>query len=81
MIFAINVAPGETASNVTTQAVDSQNIIYSLPVEFLGTVPNYDWLTEIVVRLPDELTNVTAVQLNINVRGVASNKVLINIKQ
>ena len=81
MIFAINVAPGESAANVTAQAIDSQSTVYSVPVEFVGTVPNYDWLTEIVVRLPDELTSVPSVQVSINVRGVASNKVLINIRQ
>ena len=80
MLLALNVAQDETASVVTVQAEDLQNRIYSLPVEFIGTVPNYDLITEIVVRLPDELTNLTAVQLNINVRGVPSNKVLINIK-
>jgi hypothetical protein len=81
MLFAINVAPGETASTVTAQAVDSQNIIYSMPIEFIGTVPNYNWITEIVVRMPDQLTNLVAVQVSINVRGVAGNKVLIDIRQ
>lgn len=81
MLLAINVAPDETASVVTVQAEDLQHRIYSLPLEFIGTVTNYELITQIVVRLPDELTNLTAVQLNIIVRGVPSNKVLINIKQ
>ena len=81
MLLAINVAQDETASVVTVQAEDLQHRIYSLPVEFIGPVPNYALITEIVVRLPDELTNLTVVQVNIIVRSVPSNKVLINIKQ
>ena len=81
MLLAINVAQDETASVVSVEAEDLQHRIYSLPVEFIGPVPNYSLITEIVVRLPDELTNLSSVQLNIIVRGVPSNKVLINIKQ
>lgn len=80
VLFAMNVAAGEAASVVTVQAEDSQNRIFSLPVESISTVSNYDWLTGIVVRLPDDLTNLTSVQVNITVRGVASNKALINIR-
>lgn len=80
VLFAMNVAADEAASVVTVQAEDSQNRIFSLPVESIGTVSNYDWLTEVVVRLPDDLTNLTSVQVNITVRGVASNKALINIR-
>ncbi|MGI9068895.1 MAG: FG-GAP repeat domain-containing protein [Pyrinomonadaceae bacterium] len=81
VLFVVNVAPGETASVVTVQAEDSQNRIYWLPVESIGTMPNYEWLTEVVVRLPDDLTNLASVQLSIHVRGVASNKAPINIRQ
>jgi hypothetical protein len=80
MLFALNIAPGETASVVTAQAQDSQNRIYAMPVEFVGTVPNYDWLTQIVVKLPDELTNLASVQVVINVRGQASNQALVQLR-
>jgi hypothetical protein len=80
MLFAINIAPGESQSVVSAQAQDSQNRIYAMPVEFIGTVPNYDWLTEIVVKLPDELTNLASVQVIINVRGQASNKALVQLR-
>ena len=80
VLFAANVTPGEPISVVTVQAEDSQNRIFLLPVESIGTVSNYEWLTEIVVRLPDDLTNVTSVQVNINVRGVASNKAPLRVE-
>jgi len=80
MLFAtnLNLLPGETVSAVTAQAENSQHRIYSLPVEFVGKVPPYDWLTQVVVLLPDELAN--DVWVSINLRGVLSNKALISIK-
>ena len=80
MLFAtnLNLSPGETVSAVTAQAENSQHKIYSLPVEFVGKVQPYDWLTQVVVLLPDELAN--DVWVSINLRGVLSNKALISIK-
>ena len=82
MLFAANLdlLPGDSVSSVTAQAEDGQRKIYSLPVEFVGKVPQYDWLTQLVVLLPDELANANDVWISISVRGVISNKALISIK-
>ena len=82
MLFAANLdlLPGENVSAVTAQAEDSQRRIYSLPVEFVGKVPQYYWLTQVVVLLPDELANAKEVWISIIVRGAVSNKALISIK-
>ena len=76
MLFAthVNLTPAEGTSAVTAQAEDSQNRIFMLPVEFVGKVPGFDWLTQVNVKLPDELKNLGEVQVSINVRGVSSNK-------
>jgi len=79
-LFAVNIKLGETASNVTAQAEDSLHHISPLPVEYVGTVPGLNWLTQIVVKLPDALINAGDVSVGINVRGVASNKALIKIR-
>jgi hypothetical protein len=78
-LFAVNaeVRPGDS---VTAQAEDSLHPPYNLPVEFIGKVPGYDWLTQLVVKLPDELSSALEVSVTINVRGSASNKVLIKVK-
>lgn len=57
MLFASNVElmAGEEASAITAQAQDSQGRVYPLTVEFVGKVPNFDWLTQINVKLPDGL--------------------------
>ncbi len=57
MLFAINLdlLAGEDSSAVTAQAEDSQFNTYSLTVEFVGEVPNLDWVSQVVVKLPDNL--------------------------
>ena len=81
-LFAVDVllTPGEGALALTAQAEDSQNNIYPLTVEFVGAVPKSEWLTQIVVRLPDELASQSEIWVSINRRGVTSNKTLINIQ-
>lgn len=82
VLFAVNseLMTGETDSAVTVQAEDSSHRIYSLPVEYVGTVPNFDWITQLVVKLPDEIANARDVWITISLRGVASNSGLVNIK-
>jgi hypothetical protein len=74
-----SLAPGEDASAVTAHAEDSQNVTYTLPVEFVGRVPGFDWLTQVIVKLPDALSNAGEVRVHIKVRGVASNKAPLSI--
>src|SRR6185436_18413120 len=82
MLFAMNVElqPGENLSIVTGQAEDSQQTVYPLTVEYVGNVPNLNSVAQICVRLPDNIANAGSVLVSIKVRGLQSNKVLINIK-
>jgi uncharacterized protein (TIGR03437 family) len=82
MLFVANLdlLPGESVSAVTAQAEDSQHKMYSLPVEFVGKVPQHNWLTQVVVLLPEELANANDVWVSISVRGAVSNKGRIRIK-
>jgi hypothetical protein len=81
-LFGINLdlMPGENASAVTAQARDSQSRNYSLNVEFVGKVPTLDWLTQVIVRLPDELANAGDVWISIKLHGQTSNEVLFGVK-
>ena len=80
-LFALNVdlLPSENISVVSAQAEDSQHRTFSLPVEFVGKVPNFDWLTQINLRLPDELNTGGDVMVKITVRGLVSNEAKIRI--
>ncbi|HSE30283.1 MAG TPA: heme-binding protein [Pyrinomonadaceae bacterium] len=81
MLFAKNLQlqPGETASAVTADAEDSEHNIYPFAVEHVGPVPEQAWVTSIIVRLPDDLTDVGDVLVRIRYRGVASNRVRVGI--
>jgi len=83
MLFAINVelSPGEPVSVVTVQLVDAQQTVYPLTVEAVEKVPGFDWLTQIVVKLPDELMNTAGdLRASIRLRGVPSNNPVIGIR-
>ena len=82
MIFSPNLSlmPADSFSTVSAQAEDRQHNIYPLTVEFIGKIPQYDWLAEIVVRLPDKLGSIDALWVSIGYRGAVSNKALISLK-
>ena len=82
ILFAANVdlLPGENASAITAQAVDSQQVVHPLSVEAIAKPPGWDWLTQIVIRLPDDLSMGGDFQVTISLHGMASNKALIRTK-
>jgi hypothetical protein len=55
MLFAANLEllEGEDLSTLSANAIDSQNNVYPLSIEFVGKVPDYNWLSEVVLRLPE----------------------------
>ncbi len=57
LVANTDLLPGDDASVATAQAQDSQVNTFSLPVEAVVKVPTFDWITEVIVRLPDELAN------------------------
>ena len=79
----IDLNPGENASAVTATARDSRSRIFSLKVEFVGPVPNLpnqDKITQVNVRLPDELAQAGDVLISISLHGQVSNEVLFNVQ-
>lgn len=82
MLFARNVElqPGESASVVTAECEDSVSRVFPLTIEYVGKVSGFDWLTQIVIRLPDGIESAGDMRVSINVRGKASNRVLISLR-
>ena len=60
-------------------ARDGQSNLVTLTVESVRRVPGFDWVTQVVVKLPDELANLNQVQLSVTARGRTSNEVPIQI--
>lgn len=78
MLFAQNVQllPGETVSALTAAAEDAAHNVYPLTVERVDPVPGFEWMSAVVVRLSDQMSNSTGeVLVGITLRGVASNRV------
>ena len=81
MIFAtgITLMPGESPSAVMVQLEDSQNHVYQLVVEDIRKVPNFDWLSQIVVKLPNSIETEGDHRISLTFRGTTSNKPPITI--
>jgi hypothetical protein len=81
-LFAVNteLMPGEDASAVTARARDSLSRTYNLSVEFVGKIPSLDGVSQVLVRLPDELAQAGDVWVSISLRGQTSNEVLFSIE-
>lgn len=81
MLFGMNLQlqPGDPPDAVTAEAEDGSHNIYSLPVEFVGQLPERPWATSVIVKLPTELGDVGDVLVGITYRGISSNRVRIGI--
>jgi len=76
----MELLPGEDSSAVLVRAEDAQAVIYPAPVEFVGRVPGFDWLTQVVVKLPDNLPTSQSVLFSATLRGKTTNKVRVRIQ-
>ncbi|MFY9620333.1 MAG: heme-binding protein [Pyrinomonadaceae bacterium] len=81
MLFAMGIDPTTSIAEVTVSAEDGSHQVYSLPVEHVGRVPQQEWITSIIVRLPEDLTDLGDVLVGISYRGSASNRVRMGIGQ
>jgi beta-glucanase (GH16 family) len=75
-----DLRPGDTTAIVSAQAQDASSNVYPLTVEYVGRVPEFDWITQVIVRLPDGLALPSDLLVRINARGSLSNQALISVK-
>jgi uncharacterized protein (TIGR03437 family) len=80
LVSNLGLSANENASAVTAQAVDAQGKAYPLTVEYVGKVPDFDWLTQIVVKPPDEFKSGGDVWITISAHGFNSNRALVTLK-
>lgn len=82
-LFAVNLElpQGEPLSTIQVQAETSTGQTFPLPVEYFGAVPNFSWLKQIVVKLPDEIANSNEVNVSVKVGLIfVSNKVILKVQ-
>jgi len=82
IVFAtgLKLAAGENASAVTASAEDSVGGVRPLTVEFAGQVPGFNWLSQVVLKLSDQLPVPGDEKIRITLHGQTSNPVLISVK-
>jgi hypothetical protein len=73
----LNLQPGETKSVVTARAVASFGGVYDLPVEYVGQVSGFSWLSSVIVRLPEDPALKGNLSVAIALRGLGSNSVTV----
>jgi endonuclease/exonuclease/phosphatase family metal-dependent hydrolase len=81
MLFCTNLelAAGEPISVVTARAVSSSGANYDLPVEYVGKVSGFTWLTTVIVRLPDDPALRGDLSVAVALRGFGSNSVTMSV--
>ena len=77
--FNLDLVAGETSSAVTASAEDEFGNTFSLPVEFVGLLPAVDGLSQVVVKLPENIGNAHELRVKLTLRGQNSNVAPIRI--
>ncbi len=75
----VDLQASENLSVVTAVAEDGQGGTYPLTVEFAGKVPGYPWLTQIVIKAPDQWASAGDYWVTVRLRGVPSNRAFVTI--
>jgi hypothetical protein len=71
---------GETLSIISAAAIDAQQVNHALVVEDLRKVPGVPWMSQLTVRLPDDLTGPAEFTVTVTARGQTSNAAKLHIK-
>lgn len=79
-VWHLELLPGENASAVQAQAADGQGTIYMLAVESVTTVPGFNRLAQVNIKLPAQIVASRDLRVSITLRGATSNQGLIQIK-
>ena len=79
LAYDMELRAGEDSSVITAQAEDSRQKVYPLAIEAVRKVPDWEWITQLVVRLPVELGNAGDVSISVNLRGVPGNRALVRL--
>jgi hypothetical protein len=82
MVFAIGLklSAGETASAVTATAEDAVGTLRPLTVEFVGTPANFEWLSQVNLKLNDQIPVPADAKIRISLHGQTSNAVPVAVK-
>jgi len=75
----LDLQSGDGTEIVTAQADDGNGHLYPLTVEWIGRLPNFDWITVVIAKLPLELANANQALINITAHNQSSNTVAVTL--
>jgi len=75
----LDLQPGDGPAIVAAQADDGTGHQYPLTVEWIGRLPNFDWITVVIAKLPLELANANQALVSITAHNQSSNPVLVSL--
>ncbi|HXQ73172.1 MAG TPA: PQQ-dependent sugar dehydrogenase [Pyrinomonadaceae bacterium] len=78
-LFVMNLEL-QAGENVTARLEDASLKVYPLTVEFVGKVPNFDSLAQVIVRLPNDTPSAQTLFVSVTLRGQTSNKARIRMQ-
>ncbi len=82
MLFVtqLELLPGEDKSAVTAKFQDANGNVFPLQVEFVGSLPGVDGVSQVIVRLPSNTPANQSIFISVTLRGQTSNLVRIRMK-
>jgi hypothetical protein len=79
-VWRLGLLPSDKASDVSVLAEDDQGGIYDLAVEYIGPLTGLGEVTQVVVRLPDNVVGAPRdLTVKVGLRGAVSNQAVIKI--
>ena len=79
-VWQLGLLPSDTVANVSVVARDNEGRTYDLPVEALSPVPAVPDVTQVVVRLPDNVIGAPrSLLVKVTLRGPSTNEAIIRI--
>ncbi len=78
-VMNLDLLAGEGTNALTVDAEDAQKRHYAFKVENVTPVPDQEWMSQVIVRLSDDIGDVGDVLVRINLHGMSSNRVRVAI--
>lgn len=79
-VWRLGLLPSDTTDSVSVDARDDEGRIYELPVEALSPVVAVEGVTQVVVRLPDNVIGAPrSLLVKVTLRGPGTNEAIIRI--
>jgi hypothetical protein len=75
----LDLQPGDGPSTVAVQADDGSGHSIPLAVEWIGRLPNFDWITVVIAKLPDDLLGANQALISVTAHNQSSNSVKVSL--